>query len=757
MKKTFSFLLLFIIIIAQAQSITPKNNIIFNEDFGESEIREVSQYVPQSGLDLLLSGQFSHGSKFYRFAKITKTVDEEFKSLSIDDGYYAVTKPQRIYKYVESVFPKVNFPHKWWLTLDGEYTVPYYNQPPRYNGDDYKQGNVLVVNGGMVLNQYYRRGVQLERGKTYELSADFYALDTSFGIHFEAQSLTTEKVLGKTTKALTLQNIRTWENKKWVFKVPEDSRCSDQIAVSIRNAVARNSGNDFYVDNIILKEVEDQDIPPIDCYDPTTTTIVANDDFGTYVNDTSNNLVMLSGVTVLDFIKNDINNGNLITDYNSIKFVQLDQNENFRLNLDGSVSVLENLADGQYIINYLICNSVECSRAKVFVTVGDDVEIVPDIDGDGIPDNIDLDNDNDGILDIDEGIGGSCISGLNGDLNEEVWSFNGFDVTVDTGSQYSPTQYEPNSPIEAVRGSEISYSFSEIAKNVSFKISELNEGEVIKVRFKNNGKIVPINSYNLIKSSSSITTSISQGELTLRALQGGNEENIIVKSGFDFIDRIELVFTTETPPFIGDNVIPTAVYDFEGLCYGPDLDTDGDGIPDYLDTDSDGDGCPDALEAAVRGGKIIIANLDSKGSIIGDVDNNGVPVLANGGNGVGSSKDVAISVCKTLAHCTNSATSLGAFEESVVGISTFSTTANAFINGDSTTKQRESWPKLVKNAYLHLDTGNKGFIITNAIAEDIKEPLPGMLIYDTKDKCIKLRNGKEWKCIKSTCDITNNY
>ena len=27
------------------------------------------------------------------------------------------------------------------------------------------------------------------------------------------------------------------------------------------------------------------------------------------------------------------------------------------------------------------------------------------------------------------------------------------------------------------------------------------------------------------------------------------------------------------------------------------VDTDGDGIPDYLDLDSDGDGCPDTVEA----------------------------------------------------------------------------------------------------------------------------------------------------------------
>ncbi len=39
----------------------------------------------------------------------------------------------------------------------------------------------------------------------------------------------------------------------------------------------------------------------------------------------------------------------------------------------------------------------------------------------------------------------------------------------------------------------------------------------------------------------------------------------------------------------------------EGRCATPPLDTNGDGIPDYLDTDSDGDGEPDLVEAALLG------------------------------------------------------------------------------------------------------------------------------------------------------------
>ncbi len=73
-------------------------------------------------------------------------------------------------------------------------------------------------------------------------------------------------------------------------------------------------------------------------------------------------------------------------------------------------------------------------------------------------------------------------------------------------------------------------------------------------------------------------------------------------------------------------------------------DTDGDGVLNYMDTDSDGDGCFDALEG---GGSFEDTDL-SGGALNGSVDANGVPILANGGQDKGSSGDsgVVSSVCK---------------------------------------------------------------------------------------------------------------
>ena len=70
-------------------------------------------------------------------------------------------------------------------------------------------------------------------------------------------------------------------------------------------------------------------------------------------------------------------------------------------------------------------------------------------------------------------------------------------------------------------------------------------------------------------------------------------------------------------------------------------DDDMDGIPNFFDLDSDGDGCPDAIE----GNGDITEDMVKDGVIKGDVDKNGVPVAANGGQGAGSAYDPDENAC----------------------------------------------------------------------------------------------------------------
>ncbi|WP_262152776.1 lectin-like domain-containing protein [Chryseobacterium foetidum] len=79
------------------------------------------------------------------------------------------------------------------------------------------------------------------------------------------------------------------------------------------------------------------------------------------------------------------------------------------------------------------------------------------------------------------------------------------------------------------------------------------------------------------------------------------------------------------------------------------VDTDGDGIEDYLDLDSDGDGCPDAIEGDKN---ITQSMLNNNWSISGSVDSNGIPTAATGGQGAGSAYNSAVNSCLNTGLCT---------------------------------------------------------------------------------------------------------
>lgn len=64
--------------------------------------------------------------------------------------------------------------------------------------------------------------------------------------------------------------------------------------------------------------------------------------------------------------------------------------------------------------------------------------------------------------------------------------------------------------------------------------------------------------------------------------------------------------------------------------------SDNSGLENYLDNDSDDDGCFDALEGD---GGFTLADVNSAGQLLGPVGANGVPIIAGGGQNVGSSEN----------------------------------------------------------------------------------------------------------------------
>ncbi|WP_312300824.1 hypothetical protein [Chryseobacterium sp.] len=67
------------------------------------------------------------------------------------------------------------------------------------------------------------------------------------------------------------------------------------------------------------------------------------------------------------------------------------------------------------------------------------------------------------------------------------------------------------------------------------------------------------------------------------------------------------------------------------------------------------------------------------------------------------------------------------------------------------TKQN-GWPENIPNGALALESKTRGFVITRTQSSLIANPVEGMLIYDTVDKCMKLYNGTSWHCVVRSCN-----
>ncbi|MDO5616364.1 MAG: hypothetical protein Q4G16_09250 [Cruoricaptor ignavus] len=71
-----------------------------------------------------------------------------------------------------------------------------------------------------------------------------------------------------------------------------------------------------------------------------------------------------------------------------------------------------------------------------------------------------------------------------------------------------------------------------------------------------------------------------------------------------------------------------------------------------------------------------------------------------------------------------------------------------------------NWPMARQSAHTVLESNTKGFVITRittAELNNITSPQVGMMVYDTDAKCLKIHDGKTWKCFDTQgCYIDTN-
>ncbi len=250
----------------------------------------------------------------------------------------------------------------------------------------------------------------------------------------------------------------------------------------------------------------------------------------------------------------------------------------------------------------------------------DGIDYCTDTDGDTIPDSVDLDDDNDGILDVVENFCDASASLL--EITPDGGSFilsgsptqtNAFQVGG--GREFANT-FDGN--IATFGGTTSNTSPDAINGTVEYTYSS-PQNDVTSLNFYNNGGSIltdggSVGSIGLIEVLNSSNNVIyNQFSVSIPESTAGNPFQILFTDALD--DVTTLRFTDfEGNPAGAIETIWREVSIFTCPNYIDDIDNDG--IVNSLDLDSDGDGCPDAVEG---GDAFVIGNLsDANG--IGDLD-----------------------------------------------------------------------------------------------------------------------------------------
>ena len=395
-----------------------------------------------------------------------------------------------------------------------------------------------------------------------------------------------------------------------------------------------------------------------------------------------------------------------------------------------------------------ISNPSTSNPANISVTVVANI----DTDGDGIPDNIDLDSDNDGILDIDEctesvvnqpfsSTGGTTVSfsAPAADLGFifDVYTLdNSFNLNINGVSlATNEIQFQSNQTdnIRFVDGSR--YGIGGVPEIYAMTGTATNP--LIRIVIQKNGSI------NLYGSKS------SNGPLFPLELYGGNSLNIITwnQTGSNSIVLSQIVVGATHITGNGNGVK-------SGFC-----DPDGDGISNQFDLDSDGDGCFDALEGDEN---VTLNQLNANGSINttanGGVNSNGVPNLVNiggaadiGGDigqGIGDSQNALINAC----YC---------YKKPVLNAGVTVPARHGITALNRASSRATDWPIVRQSAWTVLEARTKGFVVNRVAFSDVDanpatpmtpigidaaDFVEGMMVYDTTNNCLKIYNGTVWNC-----------
>ncbi|WP_121461242.1 hypothetical protein [Chryseobacterium defluvii] len=405
------------------------------------------------------------------------------------------------------------------------------------------------------------------------------------------------------------------------------------------------------------------------------------------------------------------------------------------------------------------------------VNSGTTIAKVTDTDGDGSTDDLDRDDDNDGIPDALECPGQFYWTGpitfsatdntvATGTINGIGYTYTSTQPLQASASVYNygvfPASYgvpNNNPTIRNIQATTNTLTFSSPMTDPILVFASIGSGAAyVPITFSN-----PI---EIIWSSGGNTLTVnSPTQIT------GHEGYVIL--------RIPGVHSS-----ISFNY--TVAENWANFTFGATLplpcDVDGDGIPNSLDLDSDNDGCLDAAEGDenVSSGQLVPAGgtaVVGPGSIAPNknicadascVDAFGIPVLVNTGGAadIGSDQGQGLGSSQNVSACSS------CYKPGITTGTSLDTKLGITALGRAGTNNPDNWPMIRKGGWLALEAKTKGFVLNRVPFDPSGNPVgisslnfvEGMTVYDTTNNCLKIYtttdNGNTygWQCINiQTC------
>jgi hypothetical protein len=251
---------------------------------------------------------------------------------------------------------------------------------------------------------------------------------------------------------------------------------------------------------------------------------------------------------------------------------------------------------------------------------------VDDTDGDGVNDFVDLDDDNDGILDVDEGFNQNVLFSFN--TNLEGWvadngnsggtntnEINHSTNTTHLGCSLAEVAPSPFGESVIAYDNRSGYMYFESPDNLNLDVSNFANGVFsfwwINGTLDSNGTqvsgvgldltvVLVGNGGNSIQADLDVTGLNDQGwqyltyELTDANWSGTQTDLTDILND---LDRIEIEVETIGNRAVGDGCGQAEYFGIDEVAFRIEEDTDGDGIANRFDLDSDNDGIPDNIEA----------------------------------------------------------------------------------------------------------------------------------------------------------------